>query len=176
MAMAYAALANGGKLFVPQVVERVESSDGQRDRRVRPEGRARRSKIAAPTLSTPGSAACGRSTNEPGGTAFDHGHSEIVTVMGKTGTAEVKKHHKDEEDEGPREAGTRTPSHAWFAGWAPAEDPEIAIVVLVEHGGAGGTVAWPIAKQILEGYFTASVEPRRRQAPTAKAAGKASTP
>ena len=45
-------------------------------------------------------------------------------------------------------------AHAWFAGWAPAEDPELAIVVLVEHGGAGGNVAWPIAKQILEGYFT----------------------
>ena len=43
---------------------------------------------------------------------------------------------------------------AWFAGWAPAEDPEIAIVVLVEHGGAGGQVAWPIAKQIFEGYYT----------------------
>jgi penicillin-binding protein 2 len=37
---------------------------------------------------------------------------------------------------------------------APAEDPELAIVVLVEHGGAGGTVAWPIADRILDTYFT----------------------
>src|SRR6185295_17675392 len=45
-----------------------------------------------------------------------------------------------------------TRSHAWFAGWAPAEDPEIVIVVFVEHGGSGGRVAWPIAKQIIESY------------------------
>jgi penicillin-binding protein 2 len=76
-----------------------------------------------------------------------------VTVMGKTGTAEVKKHHK-QEDEKDLERWNPNAAHAWFAGWAPADDPEIAIIVLVEHGGAGGQVAWPIAKQILEGYFT----------------------
>ena len=59
-------------------------------------------------------------------------------MLGKTGTAEVKKHHKDE-DERDLEKWNPNAAHAWFAGWAPAEDPEIAIVVLVEHGGAGGT-------------------------------------
>jgi len=92
-------------------------------------------------------------TNEPGGTAFEHGHSDVVSVMGKTGTAEVKKHHKDGAE---RDVDRWNPnaSHAWFAGWAPAEDPEIAIVVLAEHGGPGGGVAWPIARQIIDGYFT----------------------
>ena len=44
--------------------------------------------------------------------------------------------------------------HAWFAGWAPAEAPEIAIVVLIEHGGSGGKVAGPVARTILEGWWT----------------------
>ena len=91
-------------------------------------------------------------TNELGGTAFEHGHIENLIVLGKTGTAEVKKHHKQEEE---RDLDRWNPNaaHAWFAGWAPAEDPEIAIVVFVEHGGAGGQVAWPIGKQILESYY-----------------------
>jgi penicillin-binding protein 2 len=90
-------------------------------------------------------------TNEPGGTAYMHGHSDIVTVMGKTGTAEVLKHHK-EGDEKDVDRWNPNAAHAWFAGWAPAEDPEIVVVVFVEHGGAGGTVAWPIARQVIEGY------------------------
>jgi penicillin-binding protein 2 len=73
-------------------------------------------------------------------------------VLGKTGTAEVKKHHKESAED--LEKWNPNAAHAWFAGIAPAEDPEIAIVVLVEHGGGGGQAAWPIAKQIIEGYFT----------------------
>ena len=79
-------------------------------------------------------------------------HTDVVTVMGKTGTAEVKKHHRDD-DERDVEGWHPNAAHAWFAGWAPAEDPELVIVVLVDHGGAGGKVAWPIAKQIFESYF-----------------------
>jgi len=82
--------------------------------------------------------------------------------MGKTGTAEVKKHHKDAEHK-DLERWNPNASHAWFAGWAPKEDPELAIVVLAEHGGSGGTVAWPIAQRILEGYFT-KIKPKNANA------------
>ena len=90
-------------------------------------------------------------TNELGGTAYEHGHIEGITVLGKTGTAEVKKHHRTEEE---RDLDGWHPNgaHAWFAGWYPAEAPELAIVVMVEHGGGGGTMAWPIARTILEQY------------------------
>jgi penicillin-binding protein 2 len=44
-------------------------------------------------------------------------------------------------------------AHAWFAGWAPAADPELAIVVLVEHGGGGGKNAAPIAIEALKTYL-----------------------
>jgi peptidoglycan glycosyltransferase len=57
-----------------------------------------------------------------------------VQVAGKTGTAEV--------------AGAQ--SHAWFAGFAPAGNPQVAVVVLVENSGSGGSVAAPIAKQVIQ--------------------------
>jgi penicillin-binding protein 2 len=78
----------------------------------------------------------------------------VVPVMGKTGTAEILTRKRKKADERDIEGYQPTRSHAWFAGWAPAEDPELVIVVLVEHGGSGGRVAWPLAKQILEGYYT----------------------
>ena len=54
-------------------------------------------------------------------------------------------------------------SHAWFAGFAPADDPELAVVVLVEHGGQGGKYAAPIATRILQEALGA---PRGTQAQT----------
>jgi len=42
--------------------------------------------------------------------------------------------------------------HAWFTSYAPADNPEIAVTVLVEHGGTGGAVAAPIVRQILKAY------------------------
>lgn len=60
-----------------------------------------------------------------------------MSVAGKTGTAEV---------EGKK-------PHAWFVGFAPAEDPDIAVVVLLENAGSGGEKAAPLFKQIVEHYF-----------------------
>jgi penicillin-binding protein 2 len=72
-----------------------------------------------------------------------------VLVAGKTGTAQVIGH----EFKGKVAAGVRTENHAWFVAYAPERAPEIAVAVLVEHGGGGGGVAAPIAKRILEAYF-----------------------
>jgi penicillin-binding protein 2 len=167
MAMAYAALADGGTLYVPQVVERLEAHDGRVITSYEPQ--------IAHLIKTPADALAvwkrgmWKVTNELGGTAFEHGHTDVVPVMGKTGTAEVKKHHKDGDDKDLERWNPRA-DHAWFAGWAPADDPEIAIVVMVEHGGGGGAVAAPIAKQILEGYFT-KIHPLPRPAGPAGPAG-----
>ena len=151
MAMAYAAIANGGSLYVPQVVERVETNDGRAIVSFEPKV-VRAIKTPSDALETYRKGMW-MVTNEKGGTAFEHGHSDVVSVMGKTGTAEVKKHHKQDED-AQLDRWNPNAAHAWFAGWAPAEDPELVIVVMVEHGGGGGTTAWPIARKILEGYYT----------------------
>lgn len=151
MTMAYAAIANGGTLYVPQVVERIESFDGRPIVAYEPKVE-RQVHTPVDALDT-WKRGMYKVTNELGGTAYEHGHIEGLTVLGKTGTAEVKKHHKEENGR-DLEKWNPNSAHAWFAGIAPAEDPEIAIVVLVEHGGAGGNVAWPIAKQVIENYFT----------------------
>jgi len=65
-------------------------------------------------------------------------------VAGKTGTAQNP--HGD--------------SHAWFIGFAPYENPVIAIAVIVENGGGGGAVAAPLANLILEKYFYHKLLPR----------------
>jgi penicillin-binding protein 2 len=153
MAMAYAALANGGTLWVPQVVDRVEAADGKLITAFEPQ--------VARKISTPPAVidlwhrGMYKVVNELGGTAFEYSRSDIVEIAAKTGTAEVKKRRR-KKDEPEREVVGWNPaaSHAWFAGWAPASDPEIVVVVLIEHGGSGGKVAGPVAKQILEGYWT----------------------
>jgi penicillin-binding protein 2 len=152
MAMAYSAIANGGTLWVPQIVERIEASDGGEITSPEPKI-ARDIKISADALDI-WRRGMWKVTNEAGGTAFDHGYVGRVPVMGKTGTAEIKTKRKKEPDERKLDDWHPTRSHAWFAGYAPADDPEIVIIVMIEHGGSGGRVAWPIAKDILEGYFT----------------------
>jgi penicillin-binding protein 2 len=153
VAMAYTALANGGTLWVPQVVDRIEAADGTVITSFEPQ--------VARTIKTPPAVldvwqrGMWKVVNELGGTAFPYAHSDVVDIAGKSGTAEVKKRRK-KKGEVDREVKGWNPaaSHAWFAGWAPAASPEVVVVVLVEHGGSGGKIAGPIAKQILEGYWT----------------------
>ena len=75
-----------------------------------------------------------------------------VDVSGKTGTAQVasRKRIAETRDE---ERPEHLRNHAWFVGYAPKVNPEIAIAVLVEHGGEGGRAAAPIAQQIMKVYF-----------------------
>jgi penicillin-binding protein 2 len=153
MAMAYVALANGGTLFTPQVVERVEAADGRVLVTYEPQI-ATRIKTPPDALDILRRGMWG-TVNEFGGTAYEYARSEVVTIAGKTGTAEVKKRRKQrDEEERDVEGWHPAQSHAWFAGWAPAEDPEIAIVVLIEHGGSGGKIAGPVARSILEAWWT----------------------
>jgi len=154
LAMAYSAIANGGTLYVPQVVERVEASDGRAINVFEPTV-SRELKVSTDALDT-WKKGMWKVTNERGGTAYDHGHSTVVPVLGKTGTAEIRSRHKKDKDERDIENWNPRRSHAWFAGWTldAAQEPDLAIVVFVEHGGSGGRVAWPIAKQILDTYYS----------------------
>jgi penicillin-binding protein 2 len=73
-----------------------------------------------------------------------------IRVAGKTGTAQVfKKSAGVDADKQPKEER----DHAWFIGYAPAENPEIAFAIVIEHGGHGGTTAAPVAKKVLEVFF-----------------------
>jgi penicillin-binding protein 2 len=71
------------------------------------------------------------------GTAYQVFKGFPIAVAGKTGTAQVP--HGSAE--------------AWFAGYAPADNPQIVVVAVVEHGGHGSSVAAPVVRSILEEYF-----------------------
>ena len=76
---------------------------------------------------------------------------EEFTVAGKTGSAEFGS-TEDASHKGMLD------SNAWFTGFAPAENPEVAITVIVEGMGSGGDYAVPIAKRVLETYFSQGTE------------------
>jgi len=166
LAMAYAAIANGGDLYVPYIVRRVETAAGEVVKTFDPELR-RRVKASPETL-----ASIRRGmwsvVNDKEGTAHEHGFSEHVEYAGKTGTAQVR--NKRREPENVR-GWNPLRHHAWFAGFAPAHDPEIAVIVLIEHGGSGGKIAGPVAKRVVEAYFAKSAAPKK---PAPKAAASES--
>ena len=74
-------------------------------------------------------------------------------IAGKTGTAQVISIPQDDEDwdEEARKSALR--DHALFVSYAPAEDPQIAVAVIVENGGSGSAVAAPIARKIMDAYL-----------------------
>lgn len=151
LATAYAALANGGDLYVPQVVQRIETAGG--DTVVEYQPKLRRKVDVSPENLALMKRGMWMVVNELGGTAFEYARSESVVYAGKTGTAEVRGRRRRRANHSSLQGWHPHRSHAWFAGYAPAENPEIALVVLIEHGGVGGKVAGPIAKRIIEGYF-----------------------
>lgn len=142
LALAYAALANGGTLYQPQIVRAVETSDGAIVQDFSP--RVRRQIAVAPeNLALVDDALKGVVTEE-GGTAYAERLND-VDMAGKTGTAQTS--HASRGLDASR-VWYFNRDHAWFAGFAPARAPEIAIVALIEHGGAGGRAAAPVAMQV----------------------------
>ncbi len=148
-----AATANGGLLFRPQIIQEIRDPDGKVLRAFQPiaEGRILGGKRAL-QLITDGLVAA---VNDKNGTG-EQAKLDGVTVAGKTGTAQVVhlSHHRHLPEE---EIPYKFRDHAWFTCFAPAEKPEIAVTVLVEHGRHGGSTAAPIARAILERYFRGPV-------------------
>jgi penicillin-binding protein 2 len=142
----YQAIANDGVLLRPVVGRELRRTDGTLARTIEPEV------ISVLSLSPSELRAIQRGLErtvmEPGGTAvgaFSGFPLRDIPVAGKTGTAERK---------------PRVP-YAWFAAYAPADDPRYVVVVSVEEGGGGSQTAAPIARRILEHLF----DVRRPDAP-----------
>jgi penicillin-binding protein 2 len=144
------AVANGGRLYLPQVVERIENISGKPLKEYPPveTGRAH---VSEKTLRFVQEALMG-AVNDPHGTGNISALKDI-RVAGKTGTAQVIRMAQDFRKGDMQRMALRFRDHAWFAAFAPVEDPQIAVIVLVEHGGFGAAAAAPIAKQVFEKYF-----------------------
>ncbi|MDA8099780.1 MAG: penicillin-binding protein 2 [Nitrospiraceae bacterium] len=138
-------VANGGIFYQPQIVKRTRNRETG-EQRVFPPIKKRTYAIDPAALELVRNALIGVTT-EAGGTA--HGAATpLAVVAGKTGTAQVI---------AQKVAGQRlsesTQDHAWFIGYAPADNPGIAVAVLVEHGGHGGAAAAPVARKVIEEYL-----------------------
>lgn len=159
LAAAYAAIGNGGTVYRPQIVRRIETADGDLVKEFHPEI-TRRVAVAKRSIDLVMNGLVDVVENEQG-TA--HGaRIEGLRIAGKTGTAQIARRPREPGDDMSRYYYMNR-DHAWFAGLAPADDPEIAVVVLIEHGGAGGEHAAPVAVEIARRYFQ-EIAPRQ-QAP-----------
>ncbi len=158
LALAYAALANGGTVYQPQVVRSIETSDGTVVQEFPP--RVRRIIDVPPDrLQLIRDALAGVVVDRQG-TAHKEA-LEGVDMAGKTGTAQVS--HVTPRGVDPNKVWYFNRDHAWFSGYAPAASPEIAIVVLIEHGGGGGKNAVPVAMRVVRDWQEARNERREVQ-------------
>lgn len=131
--MITSAIANGGTLMKPYVIDRVVNDEGNVVKSFKPSAYGRlmsedESKALIELMT---------SVVEKGTASKLKGLS--YTAAGKTGSAEYNNVKGD--------------SHAWFTGFAPAEDPEVCVTIIVEGAGSGGDYAVPIARRLFDTYF-----------------------
>lgn len=150
LAMAYAAIANGGKLYRPHLVKEIFSNSGDVVKRFEPElvGQA---KVSEQTLK-----AIRRGLNEvvnkQGGTAWWY-RGRGIRMAGKTGTSQVKSMTKKELFSRCEEMPYESRHHGIFVGFAPYENPEIAVAAVVEHGCHGSSAGAPVAREVITTYM-----------------------
>jgi penicillin-binding protein 2 len=141
-----AAIANGGTLWKPRLVTRVVTPDGRLIREETPEiqGRVEAAPVVfeflRDALGAVVAEGTGKQARVPG-----------VSVGGKTGTAQTHEFRSDADRK------RRDQDHAWFAGFAPLDEPQVVVVVFAERAGLGGQVAAPIAREILKAVFLENV-------------------
>lgn len=162
MCVMTAALANGGKVYRPQLVETVVDPEGNIIESFKPElmtevkGLDRYFRLIREGMEgvVQGKRGTARKVAIEG-----------LRIGGKTGTAQVVKiavyRHLKEKD-----IPYKFRDHAWFTCFAPADKPEIAVTVLVEHGLHGGSGAGPVARAILSEYFRDRLQESRPEIAT----------
>lgn len=133
MALITSAIANGGNLMKPYLIESVENYKGERVKKYMPSSygkvmTAQEAKILTEYMT--------ETVISGTGTKLQ---SDIYTAAGKTGTAEY--------------SNDKSKSHAWFVGFSNVESPDLVVCVLVEGAGAGSEYAVPIAKQMFDAYY-----------------------
>jgi penicillin-binding protein 2 len=152
---AYCALANGGTVYVPRLIQRIEAVDGQILEEFGPQIKSAVS-LGREHMETIRKGLWGV-CNESGGTGWALKRPE-ADVAGKTGTAQVVGQRGRWEGVKSHSMPWKWRDHALFVCFAPVQNPEIAIAVVVEHGGHGGSAAAPVARRVIDAYFKIKAE------------------
>lgn len=132
-ALLTAAIANGGMLMTPYLIDHVENAAGEEVQKFLPSSCG--TLVSAEEADTMAALMSSVITTGTGSAL----RTDAYTVAGKTGSAEF-------------ETGRET--HAWFTGYAPADHPQIVVTVIVEESGSGGQIAAPIARAVFDHYFS----------------------
>ena len=156
LAFATAILANDGVVFKPHIVRYVEDARTGERRAVEPQP-VRTVKLTPKWIELVKNAMV--DVTRPGGTAARAGAGAGYSFGGKTGTAQVVAMKQGEKYDEKRVA-ERHRDHALFIAYAPAEKPTIALGILVENGGHGGSAAAPIARQVFDYYLLGKLPER----------------
>ncbi|MFO7599623.1 MAG: penicillin-binding protein 2 [Candidatus Desulfacyla sp.] len=153
MANLISSVFNGGRVFRPQATKWVRKPDGEKlfefeaictgEAGIRPEHLELVKKALVGVV------------NQSRGTGSKSRLKDVI-VAGKTGTAQVIALKKETGSKRESDIPLKYRDHAWFVAVAPASDPEIAVAVLIEHGGHGGSAAAPIAREIIKAYLQVS--------------------
>lgn len=131
--MLMSSIANGGVLMQPYVIDHVENADGEIVKKFMP---VRYGELMAANEVKALKALLEKVVTDGTASAL---RTDAYTAAGKTGSAEFE---------------TDRETHAWFVGYAPADNPQLAVCVIVEEGGSGGRTAAPIARKLFDGYLT----------------------
>jgi penicillin-binding protein 2 len=141
LAMMYSAIANGGKFYTPQVVEAITSPEGKTVRKFQPK-LERTAEFDPEHLEIIREGLKRVVSKGTANTYFKDFPLEQISIAGKTGTAQNR--GKDD--------------YALFASFAPADKPELVVIVVIEEGGSGGMAGAPIARNLYETYFNIKKE------------------
>ena len=160
MAVATAAVANGGTLYKPRLVRAVRERATSRLREIAPQDRGT-VPLQDRTFTLLHESLRGVVTHGTGGRA----RSKIVEIAGKTGTAQTVGARPVQTGTNHEAVPKQFRDHAWFVAYAPADAPRIAVAVIVENIGHGGTFAAPIAKALIEEYLKVLDTDDRHQNP-----------
>jgi penicillin-binding protein 2 len=149
-----AVVANGGTLYRPHLVKEIVDFEGRLIRDGSPE--VINKLDVSPEYLKVIQKGLEAVVNEPGGTGR-RGHLPDVRVAGKTGTSQTV---SLERYQGFTAANRpyKLRDHAWYTSYAPAENPEVVVTVLLEHSGGGGANAAPVASKVLAAYFDKSID------------------
>ena len=147
LAVSYAAIANGGKVYKPQIALRIEKYTNELVAEFEPKV-LRTIKFTGNNLNIVREG-LRQVVNVPGGTAYRKRLPDIQ-VSGKTGTAQVRKLGAKRLKK--HEIPFKYRDHAWFAAYAPAENPKVVVAVFNEHGGGGSSSAAPIAMRVIDAW------------------------